>query len=44
MAKTRMTKGAAVRIQSSTAKANGGKVAKGSFSSRAQKAAAKGSK
>ncbi len=44
MAKSQMSSKAAGRIQSATAKANGGKVAKGSFSSRAQKAAAKGSK
>ena len=44
MAKTRMTSKVASRIQSATAKATGGKVGKGSFSSRAQSAAAKGSK
>jgi len=43
MAKTPMTSKAAARIQSATAKANGGKVAKGSFASRAQRAAAKNS-
>lgn len=36
-----MTGDAASRIQSSEAKANGGKVEKGSFASRAQSAAAK---
>ena len=40
----RMTGKAASRIQSSAAKSGGGKVAKGSFASRAQRAAAKGSK
>ena len=44
MAKTKMTTKAAGRIQSANAKANGGKVAKGSFPARAQKAASKGSK
>ena len=39
---TPMTTKAAGRIQSSTAKASGGKVAKGSFAARAQSAAAKG--
>jgi hypothetical protein len=39
--KNPMTPGAASRIQSSTAKSNGGKVPKGSFASRAQRAAAK---
>jgi len=43
MAKTHMTLKAAARIQSATAKANGGKVSKGSFASRAQSAAAKNS-
>lgn len=38
---TKMTQTAASRIQSSTAKANGGAVSKGSFSSRASSAAAK---
>jgi hypothetical protein len=37
-----MTSARAAAIQSSTAKANGGKVSKGSFSSRATSAAAKG--
>lgn len=41
MAKKGMTKAAASRIQSSTAKSNGGKVSKGSFASRAQKASSK---
>ena len=36
-----MTGTAAARIQSATAKANGGAVAKGSFAARAQSAAAK---
>ena len=40
---TKMTPEAAARIQSATAKANGGKVSKGSFSSRASSAAAKNS-
>lgn len=39
-----MTAAAASRIQSAAAKANGGIVSKGSFSARAQAAAAKGSK
>ena len=39
--KSPMTPAAASRIQSSTAKANGGKVPAGSFSSRAQSGAAK---
>ncbi len=39
--KGQMTKAAAARIQSATAKANGGQVAKGSFSSRATSAAAR---
>ena len=43
MAKTPMTPKAAARIQSATAKSNGGKVSKGSFASRAQNAAAKNS-
>ncbi len=43
MAKTPMTPKAASRIQSTTAKANGGSVLKGSFASRAQRAAAKNS-
>jgi hypothetical protein len=37
----KMTKSAAVRIQSATAKANGGKVSSGSFAARAQSAATK---
>jgi len=41
MAKTLMTPKAAARIQSATAKANGGSVPKGSFAARAQSAAAK---
>ena len=40
---TKMTPEAAARIQSATAKANGGTVSKGSFSSRASSAAAKNS-
>ena len=43
MAKTPMTSKAASRIQSATAKANEGKVSKGSFAARAQRAAAKNS-
>lgn len=39
-----MTKAASRRIQRTTAKANGGVVAKNSFSARAQRAAVKGSK
>ena len=39
-----MTKSASSRIQSATAKANSGKVSKGSFAARAQRAVAKGSK
>ena len=39
-----MTSKAASRIQSSTARKSGGGVAKGSFASRAQRAAAKSSK
>lgn len=39
-----MTPAAASRIQGVTAKANGGAVAKGSFATRAQRAAAKGGK
>lgn len=39
-----MTTTAAARIQGSTAKSNGGAVAKGSFAARAQSAAAKGGK
>ena len=38
---TPMTKEDAARIQSAEARENGGKVAKGSFASRAQSAAAK---
>ncbi len=38
--KTSMTASAASRIQSSTAKAGGGKVSSGSFAARAQSAAA----
>lgn len=38
-----MTPKAAARVQSSTAKSSGGKVAKGSFAARAQSAAAKNS-
>ncbi len=40
----KMTKKAAGRIQSSTAKTNSGKVQKGSFAARAQKAASKNQK
>ena len=40
---TKMTPEAAARIQSATAKANGGAVSKGSFSSRGSSAAAKNS-
>ena len=40
---TKMTPEAAARIQSATAKANGGTVSKGRFSSRASSAAAKNS-
>lgn len=36
---TSMTKASAIRIQSATAKANGGSVPKGSFSTRAQSTA-----
>ncbi|MEO1927595.1 MAG: hypothetical protein ABGX26_02790 [Nautiliaceae bacterium] len=43
MAKIPMTSKAASRIQSATAKANGGRVPKGSFATRAQRAAAKNS-
>lgn len=43
-AKQPMTPAAAARIQSSTAKENGGKTPKDSFTSRAQSAAAKNSK
>jgi hypothetical protein len=41
MAKTPMTKEAAARIQSRTAKANNGQTPKGSFGARAQRAADK---
>lgn len=41
MGKKKMTSKAAARIQSSTAKKSGGKVAKGSFAARAQRAASK---
>lgn len=41
---TPMTQVAASRIQSATARTSGGTVAKGSFSARAQSAAAKGGK
>lgn len=44
MAKSKMTGKAASRIQSSTAKASGGKVSKGSFAAKAQSAAAKNAK
>ena len=45
MSKTKsMTTKAAARVQSSTAKNSGGKVAKGSFASRALSAAAKNSR
>ena len=44
MSKSKMTSKAAARIQSSTAKSNGGKTPKGSFASRAQKAASTGKK
>lgn len=40
----KMTKEAASRIQSNTAKSNGGKVDKGSFPARAQRAAERNSK
>lgn len=40
MSKNTMSKAAAARIQSATAKVHGGSVAKGSFSARAQSAAA----
>jgi hypothetical protein len=43
-ATTPMTQTAASRIQSATAKANSGNVAKGSFAARAESAAAKGGK
>lgn len=41
---TPMTPSAASRIQGAQAKANGGQIAKGSFATRAQSAAAKNSK
>lgn len=41
--KAPMTPPAAARVQSATAKVNGGQVAKGSFAARAQAAAAKNS-
>lgn len=41
---TPMTPAAAARIQSASAKAGSGQVAKGSFAARAQSAAAKGGK
>lgn len=41
---TPMTEAAAARIQSATAKANGGPVPKGSFAARAQRAAVKSGK
>ena len=44
MAKTPMTKSAAARIQSATAKSNGGVTPKGHFAGRAQRAATKNSK
>lgn len=44
MAKSQMTSKAASRIQSAFAKTSGGTIAKGSFPSRAQSAASKGSK
>lgn len=40
----KMTAAAASRIQSATAKSNGGKVSKGSFAARATSAAAKATK
>ena len=42
--KGNMTPKAAARVQSANARKGGGKVSKGSFSARAQSAAAKGSK
>jgi hypothetical protein len=39
--KTPMTKSAASRIQSATAKSTGGKIGKGSFAAKAQSVAAK---
>lgn len=44
MSKSKMTTADAARIQSATAKSNGGSVPKGSFAARATSAAAKGSK
>ncbi|MGV7105769.1 hypothetical protein [Flavobacterium sp. U410] len=44
MAKTPMTKTAAARIQSATAKSNGGTVSKSSFAARATSAASKNAK
>jgi hypothetical protein len=44
MAKTPMTKTAAARIQSATAKSNGGTVSKSSFVARATSAASKNAK
>lgn len=44
MGKKKMTSKAASRIQSSTAKKSGGKVTKGSFAARAQRAALKSKK
>ncbi|PHQ15124.1 hypothetical protein [Marinobacter profundi] len=41
--KTPMTPAAAARIQSATAKANGGKTPKGSFAAKAQSVASKNS-
>lgn len=41
MSKKTMSKAAAARIQSSTAKSNGGGISKGSFAARAQSAANK---
>ena len=42
--KGKMTPKAAARVQGAAARKSGGKVSKGSFASRAQSAAAKGSK
>jgi hypothetical protein len=44
MSKSKMTSSAASRIQSSSAKSNGGTVSKNSFASRAQSSAARNSK
>lgn len=41
MSKNSMSKAAAARIQSASAKSNGGTVAKGSFAARAQSSASK---